>query len=179
MGGKKQRKKFNKEVHAIEHIEQDEYFYFIAGYTDGGVPYGLTWEEYEAEQSCVSKNFGGDCMLELKLTEQQLQEIVEIYDIYVDEIEYFLNIETGDVVMLRGFDMDEEEEQLSEAIDDGFNEIYFRFPHRASDEGYVDMVEFAETVSDEKLRARLLNEIRNRERVMEWLESINVSVIIV
>lgn len=117
MGGKKQRKKFNKEVRAIEHIEQDEYFYFIVGYTDGGVPYGLTWEEYEAEQSCVSKNFGGDCMLELKLTEQQLQEIVETYDTDVDEIEFFLNIETGDVIMLRGFDMDEEEEQLSEAID--------------------------------------------------------------
>jgi len=28
---------------------QDSDFYFIAGYTSGGVPYGITWEEYERE----------------------------------------------------------------------------------------------------------------------------------
>ena len=26
-------------------IEQDEVFAFIAGYTPGGIPYGITWEE--------------------------------------------------------------------------------------------------------------------------------------
>ena len=26
-------------------LEQDENFYFIAGYTSGGAPYGITWEE--------------------------------------------------------------------------------------------------------------------------------------
>ena len=25
--------------------EQDDNFYFIAGYTSGGTPYGLTWDE--------------------------------------------------------------------------------------------------------------------------------------
>src|SRR6056297_2220213 len=32
-----------------EHInyDQDENFYYIVGYTSGGVPYGVTWEEYE------------------------------------------------------------------------------------------------------------------------------------
>jgi hypothetical protein len=28
-------------------IEQDEYFAFIVGYTPGGAPYGITWEEWE------------------------------------------------------------------------------------------------------------------------------------
>ncbi len=28
-------------------LEQDEQFAFIAGYTSGGVPYGITWEEWE------------------------------------------------------------------------------------------------------------------------------------
>lgn len=28
---------------------QDDNFYFIAGYTSGGAPYGITWEEYEKE----------------------------------------------------------------------------------------------------------------------------------
>lgn len=30
-------------------IEQDGTFYFIAGYTDGGTPYGVTWEEMGLE----------------------------------------------------------------------------------------------------------------------------------
>ena len=28
---------------------QNADYYFIAGYTSGGVPYGITWEEYERE----------------------------------------------------------------------------------------------------------------------------------
>lgn len=35
-------------------IEQDDHFYFIAGYTEGGAPYGVTWEEHEA-QSALAK----------------------------------------------------------------------------------------------------------------------------
>lgn len=34
----------------LEVLEQDENFYFIAGYTEGGFPFGITWEEYEAEK---------------------------------------------------------------------------------------------------------------------------------
>lgn len=29
-------------------IDQDEHFAFIVGYTSGGAPYGITWEEWEA-----------------------------------------------------------------------------------------------------------------------------------
>ncbi|MEX2461676.1 MAG: hypothetical protein WD469_10360 [Paenibacillaceae bacterium] len=42
MNSSKKRKKSNREVGVSEPIEQDEHFYFIVGYTDGGVPYGLT-----------------------------------------------------------------------------------------------------------------------------------------
>lgn len=30
-------------------IEQDDTFFFIAGYTSGGAPYGVTWEQMELE----------------------------------------------------------------------------------------------------------------------------------
>ena len=30
-----------------QHIVDDETFAFIAGYTSGGTPYGITWEEWE------------------------------------------------------------------------------------------------------------------------------------
>ncbi len=31
-------------------VDQDEHFAYIIGYTAGGLPYGLTWDEYEAEE---------------------------------------------------------------------------------------------------------------------------------
>ena len=42
------RAKLKKETRdnlAKEEILQDDRFFFIAGYTSGGVPYGITWEE--------------------------------------------------------------------------------------------------------------------------------------
>ena len=30
-------------------LEQDENFYYIAGYTSGGAPYGITWEQAAEE----------------------------------------------------------------------------------------------------------------------------------
>ena len=41
---KKQKK---AEKLALENPDQDDNFAFIAGYTSGGAPYGITWEEWE------------------------------------------------------------------------------------------------------------------------------------
>lgn len=41
---KRKRKKKNKSFNEPT-LSQDDYFFFIAGYTSGGAPYGLTWEE--------------------------------------------------------------------------------------------------------------------------------------
>lgn len=44
--GKKPRpKKKRKAAQAHEEPWQDDRFFFIAGYTSGGAPYGVTWEE--------------------------------------------------------------------------------------------------------------------------------------
>ncbi|MEV3506814.1 hypothetical protein ABND68_13085, partial [Paenibacillus larvae] len=51
----------------------------------------------------------------------------------------------------------EEAEELSEVIEEGFNEIYFRIPQRESDEGYTDMVDFTETIEDKMLRSTLMH----------------------
>ncbi|WP_238322702.1 hypothetical protein [Gorillibacterium massiliense] len=40
-------------------------------------------------------------MKELKLTKQQFQEIVDTYDMYIEGMESFLNIQTGEVVHYR------------------------------------------------------------------------------
>ncbi|AIQ11951.1 UPF0158 family protein [Paenibacillus durus] len=209
MRSKKKRKKWIFSDHELVSIEQDDQFYFIAGYTEGGAPYGVTWEKYEAQSALALENRiseGESQMKELILLEHQLKDLIETYDMYMDGIEHFLNIDTGEIVMLNSFDKDDEDEALSEAIEEGFNEIYFRIPSRESHEGYMDMEDFADTVPNEKLRAKLFNvlsggkkifrrfkdtlssdareldryyqfvESRNKERVLDWLESIDVSL---
>ncbi|WNS40852.1 hypothetical protein [Paenibacillus sp. MMS20-IR301] len=49
MSGKKNQRKHVADSIADDVLEQDENFYFIAGYTEGGAPFGITWEEHEAE----------------------------------------------------------------------------------------------------------------------------------
>jgi hypothetical protein len=46
----RRRKKAERkaEQERLPGIESDERFAFIVGYTSGGAPYGLTWEEWEA-----------------------------------------------------------------------------------------------------------------------------------
>ena len=42
----KKKKRKNKAYEAEEmEQESDEYFYFIAGYTNNGIPFGITWEQ--------------------------------------------------------------------------------------------------------------------------------------
>lgn len=207
----KKRKKSALSDHEAVSIDQDDQFYFIAGYTEWGVPYGVTWEEYEA-QSALDKGNGvseGEPQVkEIMLTERQFQDLIETYDLYTDGLEHFLNIDTGEIVMVNSFDRDDEDEELSEAIEEGFNVIYFRIPCRESHVGYLDMEDFADTVTNEKLRTKLFNvliggkkmfrrfkdalssdareldryykfvESRNKERVLDWLESINVRVVV-
>ena len=42
---KKNRKRRKQTDPELTLLEQDENYYFIAGYTSRGAPYGITWEE--------------------------------------------------------------------------------------------------------------------------------------
>lgn len=42
---KRKERKFQKQQQEIFDDFQDDQFFFIAGYTSGGAPYGVTWEE--------------------------------------------------------------------------------------------------------------------------------------
>ena len=42
---KKRNSKKRKQQDDFDSEWQDDNFYFIAGYTSSGVPYGITWEE--------------------------------------------------------------------------------------------------------------------------------------
>lgn len=42
---KQQKLRKKQEKNSEGYIDSDENFYFIIGYTSGGIPYGITWEE--------------------------------------------------------------------------------------------------------------------------------------
>lgn len=44
---KKKKRKSKPKIH--EEITQNDMFFYIAGYTSGGAPYGVTWEEMDLE----------------------------------------------------------------------------------------------------------------------------------
>ena len=45
LNAKKEKRQRKKQQAEFQPFDQDEYFYFIAGYTSGGAPYGITWEQ--------------------------------------------------------------------------------------------------------------------------------------
>ena len=60
---KQKKTKKNKNAYNDDYGQEfgsDETFAFIAGFTDGGAPYGITWEEWEeiekAEQKAAKEN---------------------------------------------------------------------------------------------------------------------------
>ena len=57
---KKDHKLRNQTDPELTVLEQDENFYFIAGFTSGGVPYGNTWEEAAEQGISSEKNYGSD-----------------------------------------------------------------------------------------------------------------------
>ena len=42
---KKKKKVTNTDSYDVDNEDSDEYFYYIAGYTSNGVPFGVTWEQ--------------------------------------------------------------------------------------------------------------------------------------
>ena len=42
---KKKKRKMRKQESEFIREDQDDRFFYIAGYTSGGAPYGVTWEE--------------------------------------------------------------------------------------------------------------------------------------
>jgi len=121
------------------------------------------------------------------------------------EHEYYLNLETGEILFLSEYLDDEEAEKLKEKIDND-PDSYEKIPKAESHEGYGDMVDFIATVKDKRLvellevaingkgafrrfKDVLLNYPEERERwfqfrddrvqekALEWLGDIDVSLI--
>ena len=60
MGKGKKKAKKQRGDYAELYLDQDDCFYFIAGYTSGGAPYGITWEEARRDGLIDEENDDGD-----------------------------------------------------------------------------------------------------------------------
>lgn len=64
---KKAKRKKSREQKRIQkdnpvfHEDQDDTFYYIAGYTSGGAPYGVTWEEMGLKPDTGEVDDEGEC----------------------------------------------------------------------------------------------------------------------
>jgi hypothetical protein len=121
------------------------------------------------------------------------------------EHEYYLDLETGEILFLSEYLDDEERGKLRGRIDDAPHR-YERIPKAESHEGYEHMVDFIATVKDERLVELLevaingkgafrrfkdvllkypeererwfqFKDDRMEEKAMEWLGDIDVSLI--
>jgi len=142
--------------------------------------------------------------MEKKSLNINLDELCEAMEDSSYENEYFLDLETGEILFLSEYMDDEETEKLKGQIEEDFDR-YERIPKAESREGYQDMVDFIATVKDEHLtellevaingkgafrrfKDVLLNypeererwfqfkDERMEERVLEWLEDIHVTL---
>lgn len=66
------------------------------------------------------------------------------------EHEYFLDVETGEILFISGYLSDEETRELKDRIKED-SERYERIPRAEPNEGYEDMVDFIATVNNERL----------------------------
>ena len=132
-----------------------------------------------------------------------LGELCEAMDNSSYENQYYLDLKTGEILFISEYMDDEEIGKLKDQIEEEF-ERYEPIPKTESHEGYRDMQDFITTVKDEHLvellevaingkgafrrfKDVLLNypqererwfkfrDDRMEERVLEWLESIDVS----
>jgi len=121
------------------------------------------------------------------------------------EHEYYLDLETGEILFISDYMDDEETGKLKDQVEEN-SDRYERIPEAESHEGYEDMVDFIDTVKDERLvgllevaingkgafrrfKDVLLNypeereswfhfkDDRTQERALEWLGDIDVSLI--
>ncbi len=133
-----------------------------------------------------------------------LAELCEAMEDNYYEHEYFLDLETGEILFISEYMDDEETVRLRERLEEDFDR-YERIPGTGSQEGYEDMADFIDTVANERLAELLAVAIngkgafrrfkdvllgypaererwfrfkddRMRERAIEWLDDIEVTL---
>ena len=88
--------------------------------------------------------------MEKKTLRINLDELCNAMENSSFENEYFLNLETGDILFISEYMDDEETEKSKDKIEEEFDR-FEQIPKVGSREGYEDMQDFITTVEDERL----------------------------
>ena len=96
----------------------------------------------------------GQSMAEKKTLKINLDELCEAMENSSYENEYYLNLETGEILFLSEYMDDEETEKLRERLDDA-PDHYEPIPKAKSHAGYEDMRDFIATMELAKLNQEL------------------------
>ena len=88
---KQERKRLNAEEKMVTSFESEDVFYYIAGYTSGGAPYGVTWEVIDSDEGFL----GEDYLFKDRLDHNEMDETVEANK-DPDESRLFLKIKEGE-----------------------------------------------------------------------------------
>ena len=168
MADKRQQSKRSQERLRIEEPESDENFAFIAGTTEGGVPFGLTWEEkaaMEREEARMQQSEGermSDQIREVSVNMADLEFAIESQE----NFRSWLDVESGRVVstpndpLLTG--TTEEMEAEMEEIDSA---PFGRFVSLEMDwyrPGREDALEFIQSIEERALASRLTTAMGRR-----------------
>ena len=142
--------------------------------------------------------------MEKKTLKIDLDELCSAMEDSSYEHNYYLDLKTGDLLLISDYTDDEETKKLRDKIDENF-ERYEPLPKAEPHEGYEDMEDFVPTVKDERLAELLYIAINGkgafrrfkdvlggypeererwfrfkddklRERALEWLDDIGVTI---
>ncbi|MCC7205825.1 MAG: hypothetical protein IT323_00870 [Anaerolineae bacterium] len=78
-----------------------------------------------------------------------MQDLYQAFEFSSDEVEHYLDVETGAILMVMEGFADVEPEDIE------FNPRYIEIPAQSSHEGYQEMVDFIDTVRDATMREKL------------------------
>jgi hypothetical protein len=156
------RKKKNTAPYLHE-PECDENFQFIAGYTEGGVPFGITWEEAKLIEErenlkALMKNE------EIKNCESpvDLAQLINAFDMQSDHLSFYVNRVSGELLSLteiEEMEQDDESELNTSVLD---SDGYVPLPSRWELNKYEIMEDFVFSLEDPKMQEILARAIRGK-----------------
>ncbi len=156
------RKRKNAALY-LDEPECDENFQFIAGHTEGGAPFGLTWEEAKLMEereklNSLMKNDG------VKKGENpvDLIQLVDAFDMQSDCISFYVNRTSGEILSLteiEEMEQDDESELDASVLD---SDEYVPLPSRWELNKYEIMEEFVFSLEDSKMQEVLARAIRGK-----------------
>lgn len=140
----------------MDEPESDENFQFIAGYTEGGAPFGITWEEGKAKSSYENEG-AKNCENPVDLV-----QLIDGFDMQSDHLLFYVNRASGEILSLTEIEeMEQDDEFELDAIVLNSGE-YAPLPSRWELNKYEIMEEFIFSLKDGQMQEVLARAIRGK-----------------